>query len=308
MLFALPARADASLIQLSAPQDLETMTLLTLAGPTAYSPFHVNELINNINTTVNSSAVVGIRTVYIHYVSVLDGSDLATNTEKRALLDALLEYDSKPDAADPLTSALLESLASSTDALPENTYLLRVIPRPGTISPWSSKATNIVQTCGFDKDIERVERGIALIIQVRKGFPLDEHLKSGVFLDFIYDRMTQVSPGVFYCLSFFFFFRLLTFYRSSLMPFLPTMTCLPTTSPSRLSMLRVMVFPRLTRRSVLRLIRPRLTIYLARSLLEILPTLSFSCLPRSTLSTVDTRFLTPIGRLITRRSLILSSK
>lgn len=125
---------------------------------------------------------------------MLDGSDLATNTEKRALLDALLEYDSKPDAADPLTSALLESLASSTDALPENTYLLRVIPRPGTISPWSSKATNIVQTCGFDKDIERVERGIALIIQVRKGFPLDEHLKSGVFLDFIYDRMTQIIP------------------------------------------------------------------------------------------------------------------
>lgn len=174
------------------------MTLLTLAGPTAYSPFRVNELINNINTAVNSSAVVGIRTLYVHYVSVTDGSDLAENNEKRGLLDALLEYDSKPDTTDSLTTTLLESLSNSTDSLPENTYLLRVIPRPGTISPWSSKATNIVHACGLEKDVERVERGIALVIQVRKGFPFDEHLKSGVFLDFIYDRMTQV------CLSFIF--------------------------------------------------------------------------------------------------------
>lgn len=173
------------------------MSLLTLAGPTAYSPFRVNELINNINTTVNSSAVVGIRTVYVHYVSVAEASDLASNAEKRSLLDALLEYDTKPDTSDSLTASLLESLSDSSDALPENTYLLRVIPRPGTISPWSSKATNIVQSCGLDKDVNRVERGIALIIQVRKGFPLDEHLKSGIFLDFIYDRMTQVCTTKF---------------------------------------------------------------------------------------------------------------
>lgn len=169
------------------------MSLLTLAGPTAYSLFRVNELINNINTAVNSSAVVGIRTLYVHYVSVAKGSDLATNADKRALLDALLDYDSKPETSDPLTDSLLQSLSESTDALPENTYLLRVIPRSGTISPWSSKATNILQSCGLDKDVSRVERGVALIIQVRKGFPLDAHLKSGVFLDFIYDRMTQVS-------------------------------------------------------------------------------------------------------------------
>lgn len=176
------------------------MSLLALAGPTAYSPFRVNELINNINTTVNSSAVVGIRTIYVHYVSVAENSDLKVNAEKRALLDALLHYDSKPDTSDPLTVSLLESISQSTDALPENTYLLRVIPRPGTISPWSSKATDIVRSCGLDKDVNRIERGMDLIIQVRKGFPLDEHLKSGVFLDFIYDRMTQVSIEIDLCL------------------------------------------------------------------------------------------------------------
>lgn len=202
------------------------MSLLTLAGPTAYSPFRVNELINNINTAVNSSAVVGIRTIYVHYISVAKDSDLASNAEKRGLLEALLEYDSKPDSSDPLTSTLLETLSESSDALPENTYLLRVIPRPGTISPWSSKATNIVHGCGLDKDVNRVERGIALIIQVRKGFPLDEHLKSGVFLDFIYDRMTQV------CTTTQLAFSNLTIFRLFLKLLLQMKICLPFTPPS----------------------------------------------------------------------------
>ena len=34
------------------------------------------------------------------------------------------------------------------------------MPRPGTISPWSSKATDIAHVCGLDA-IERIERGIA---------------------------------------------------------------------------------------------------------------------------------------------------
>ena len=38
--------------------------------------------------------------------------------------------------------------------------VLVVTPRLGTISPWSSKATDIAHQCGFDK-IVRIERGIA---------------------------------------------------------------------------------------------------------------------------------------------------
>lgn len=188
------------------------MTFISLPGPVAYSPFRINALINHINTSLNSSAVVVIRSVYVHYVDISPKSDiLSTETAQKQdsmskldILKALLEYDTQPDEKDQLTQTLLAALSASTadsTALPENSYLLRVLPRPGTISPWSSKATNIAQVCGLGDDVERIERGIALIIQVRKGFPFDEHLKSGVFLDFIYDRMTQVS--VFH---FFFFF------------------------------------------------------------------------------------------------------
>ncbi len=37
--------------------------------------------------------------------------------------------------------------------------LFTVLPRPGTISPWSSKATDIFRICGLDK-VRRVERGV----------------------------------------------------------------------------------------------------------------------------------------------------
>lgn len=172
--------------------------MLVLAGPTAHSPFRINNLVNNINTAVNSSAVVAIRSIYVHYVDVESQSDLKTNKDKRAKLDALLDYDSKADASDSLTEVLIKTVAGEADvALLDDAYVIRVIPRPGTISPWSTKATNILQLCGLEQDVTRVERGVALIVQVRKGFPFAEHLKSGVFLDFIYDRMTQVclSPS-----------------------------------------------------------------------------------------------------------------
>lgn len=160
--------------------------MLTLAGPVAYSPFRINALINNINTSVNSSVVLGIRTVYVHYVQLRDGSDLEQNDSKLELLNNLLKYDNPADHNDPLTKSLLGEAA-----VPDGAYLLNVIPRKGTISPWSSKATNILHNCGLQQDVERVERGLAVIIQVRKGFPFEEHLRSGALLDFIYDRMTQ---------------------------------------------------------------------------------------------------------------------
>jgi phosphoribosylformylglycinamidine synthase len=37
--------------------------------------------------------------------------------------------------------------------------MLLVVPRMGTISPWSSKATDIAKNCGLS-NIKRIERGI----------------------------------------------------------------------------------------------------------------------------------------------------
>ena len=57
-----------------------------------------------------------------------------------------------------------------------------VVPRLGTISPWSSKATDIFKICGLDK-VLRVERGVRWYVV---GATDTSALKSA-----LYDRMTE---------------------------------------------------------------------------------------------------------------------
>lgn len=64
-----------------------------------------------------------------------------------------------------------------------------VTPRKGTISPWSSKATDIFHNCGIDS-IARVERGIHFVITGTDGLVLGiEDL--GLALLALHDRMTE---------------------------------------------------------------------------------------------------------------------
>ncbi len=65
-----------------------------------------------------------------------------------------------------------------------------VIPRAGTISPWSSKATDIVRNCGLDR-VRRVERGTVWIV-CGAGDVAEPALGA------LYDRMTErlsLLPG-----------------------------------------------------------------------------------------------------------------
>ncbi len=48
--------------------------------------------------------------------------------------------------------------------------LFLVLPRFGTISPWSSKASDIARNCGLAK-IQRLERGIAFMSPVSSARP-----------------------------------------------------------------------------------------------------------------------------------------
>ncbi|HKQ16038.1 MAG TPA: hypothetical protein VJT80_21545, partial [Steroidobacteraceae bacterium] len=96
-------------------------------------------------------------------------------TDERRILTALLTYGPRP--ADGIAAA-------------ENTAgQIFVIPRPGTISPWSSKATDIAHVCGLDA-IERIERGIAY--EFYGSVPLwREHLTT--IAPALYDRMTEAA-------------------------------------------------------------------------------------------------------------------
>jgi phosphoribosylformylglycinamidine synthase len=64
-----------------------------------------------------------------------------------------------------------------------------VTPRLGTVSPWSSKATDIVANCGL-RDIQRIEHGIAWQLRSRKGKPVAAAVARAA-LPYLHDRMTE---------------------------------------------------------------------------------------------------------------------
>lgn len=167
---------------------------IILPGSKALSNFRLSNLISDINKSVNSSVVTDIRSCQVHYIH--SKSNLDDETLKK--LEILLKYDNELDLTDDKNKLLFDLVSSNSvnqinSNLNDDSFLIRILPRSGTISPWSSKATNIVEVCGLGDKIERVERGLAVLITVRQGFPIMDYLIKDNFtcLSSIYDRMTQ---------------------------------------------------------------------------------------------------------------------
>ena len=72
--------------------------------------------------------------------------------------------------------------ASGHDRLP-----VYVVPRLGTISPWSSKATDIARVCGVD-GLQRIERGVCYVLHGVQALPEAERQQ---VLDLLHDPMTE---------------------------------------------------------------------------------------------------------------------
>ena len=64
-----------------------------------------------------------------------------------------------------------------------------VIPRPGTISPWSSKATDIAHHCGLS-DVRRIERGVHFSVELVESQNVDSG-NNGLVESLLHDRMTE---------------------------------------------------------------------------------------------------------------------
>ena len=71
------------------------------------------------------------------------------------------------------------------EELKSNEFLL--IPRIGTISPWSSKATDILTNAGFDS-LRRIEKGLCFSLDAQLDLKKNSTKEIG---QKIYDRMTQ---------------------------------------------------------------------------------------------------------------------
>lgn len=164
------------------------MAVQILPGPEALSQFRIKNLIKGLELYCNSTNFIKeVRSCYIHYIDTI--TDLDENEEH--LLNALLSYDTSLDLSDFLNQILVKSFTEDVPyVIDNNIYIVRINPRSGTISPWSSKATNIAHVCSLKEKVSRIERGLALLIKTDPGFPLLGNLND-VSLKSCFDRMTQ---------------------------------------------------------------------------------------------------------------------
>lgn len=101
---------------------------------------------------------------------------------------AWLRESLSPEVAAGLQPGLERLLDARVIAEPaEGGQLLYVMPRAGTISPWSSKATDIAHNCGLE-DIARLERGV--VYTFKSVEPLTE-AQLNQLAGLIHDRMTE---------------------------------------------------------------------------------------------------------------------
>ncbi len=140
--------------------------MLQLRGNPALSPFRLQKLSNLIQ-----AQVPGVGHVYAEFVHFAD-LDQRLSSEAEELLGRLLEYGPKLEVEQPEGELLL------------------VLPRLGTISPWSSKATDIANNCGLNT-IRRLERGIAYYINKTDGSTLSDAELSAI-CPLIHDRMIEM--------------------------------------------------------------------------------------------------------------------
>ena len=133
-----------------------------LNGARALSDFRAARLLAALQRV--SSNIEAVSGRFVHFVHT---SRELTEAEKTRL-GSLLDYG---DAAE--------------DVRGDVTFM--VVPRLGTISPWASKATDIVKNCGIE-GVMRVERGTVFSLQTSASLTDDEKAAAAATL---HDRMTE---------------------------------------------------------------------------------------------------------------------
>lgn len=137
--------------------------MLLIPGSSALSQFRVHRLESKLQEIDSSLKVVA--TKFMHFVDVMN--ELTAN--EIALLQELLAYGAQEPGSGITGQKLL------------------VLPRAGTISPWSSKATEIAQRCSL-ASVKRIERGIEYTISTTVSLSEANRIR---LMDLLHDRMTQ---------------------------------------------------------------------------------------------------------------------
>ena len=137
--------------------------MLKLPGGLALSDFRKNKLLTALEDIV--PRISDVQANFIHFVD----SEKTLDADTVAVLDSLVHTD------------------ATYVIPPTSSNIFLVIPRPGTISPWASKATDIAHNCGLT-EVRRIERGI--LYNIISDNPLTTSQWQSVS-ELLHDRMTE---------------------------------------------------------------------------------------------------------------------
>jgi phosphoribosylformylglycinamidine synthase len=140
--------------------------MLQLPGSAALSGFRLDKLLRRLREA--ELRVRGVSARYQHFVDLEEPLGGA----QRQLLERLLDDG---------------GVALPANAAAAAQHELLVLPRAGTVSPWSSKATDIAHVCGISA-VRRIERGTLYRLDADGALRGDELLGLGALL---HDRMTE---------------------------------------------------------------------------------------------------------------------
>ncbi|MGS0683026.1 phosphoribosylformylglycinamidine synthase [Shewanella sp. 125m-7] len=135
-----------------------------IRGAPALSAFRVQKLMQACE-----SAALPVRQIYAEFIHLADLNE-SLNEKESQQLEKILTYGPAIEAHTPEGN------------------LHFVTPRPGTISPWSSKATDIAHNCGLNK-VKRLERGIAYYV-VSDELTAEQ---TKALTSLLHDRMVEVT-------------------------------------------------------------------------------------------------------------------
>ena len=137
-----------------------------IRGPIAFSQFRIEKKLALLARIL--PGICNLRAEFIHFLDV--DSPLTPLQEERLI--ELLAYGQAADDTAATQPACI------------------VIPRPGMISPWSSKATDILHHCGL-ANLKRIERGTCWYLECGNG-RRPGNAELDLIKGHLHDRMTQI--------------------------------------------------------------------------------------------------------------------
>jgi len=153
--------------------------MFVLPGLSCLTTAKRDQLLQQVQTT--NPKIRSVDAVHLHLVNCTSPeaeAELTISSIPRKVLDRLFHYGD-----DFVLPGTLEAITNQ-----ENVAF--VLPRPGLVSPWSSKATDIAFLCNLRQHVERLERGAAFVFSFEDGSNLTESDLTSLG-HFIHDRMTQ---------------------------------------------------------------------------------------------------------------------